>query len=107
MLALPERGFYRSITKHNSSLTTACDWLEACASLHDDSMSQSDVADILKEEEIYRDQGFAMEFVADVWLHLRKRARLFGDGYPVEVTRARIGPRGAWADYSPYTFCLL
>jgi hypothetical protein len=108
MLSLPASGFRRSRSVHNVDIDICCDWIEASSMFLHEEISGADVVDLLRENEIYADQDFAWELVNDVVGHLRDRARLLGDGYPIQVSHhGRIVPKGAWADYTAYGFCLL
>lgn len=107
MLALPPKGFARSITKHNVDIAICCDWIEACALFGDGEASGSDVVDILRENEIYATQEFAWELVNNVFLAIRERKRVLGDGYPLHVQAGmRVVSDAPWQDAAPYAFCL-
>lgn len=106
MLALPPKGFSRSVSKHNVDIAICCDWIEASA-LFEGEASGSDVVDILRENEIYATQEFAWALVNDVFLAIRERKRVLGDGYPLRVQAGtRVVADGAWQDAAPYAFCL-
>jgi len=106
MLALPEKGFRRSITAHNVDPVICCDWLEACALFEGTEVTGSDVVDLLREQEIYAEQDFAWELVGDSLSRLKERKRLLGEGYPFDFQPSRILPRSGWRDYPAYSFCL-
>lgn len=107
MLALPPKGFARSITKHNVDVAICCDWIEACALFGDGEVSGSDIVDILRENEIYATQEFAWELVNNVFLAIRERKRVLGDGYPLRIQAGmRVVSDSPWQDVSPYAFCL-
>lgn len=102
MLALPPKGFSRSISKHNVDIAICCDWIEASA-LFEGEASGSDVVDILRENEIYATQEFAWALVNDVFLAIRERKRVLGDGYPLRVQAGtRVVADGTWQDAAPY-----
>lgn len=106
MLTFPHKGFNRSVTTHNVDVGNCCDWLEANSIFFDGDLSKSELVDLLCENEIYAEQDFAWELVSDVWINLRRRSRIFGCGYPLDVQPSRIIARGDWRAYSPYAFCL-
>ncbi|TIV73120.1 MAG: hypothetical protein E5V89_01820 [Mesorhizobium sp.] len=107
MLALPPKGFARSVNKHNVDASICCDWIEACALFGEGEASGSDVVDILRENEIYETQGFAWELVNDAFLAIRERKRVLGDGYPLRVQAGtRVVSDATWQDVAAYAFCL-
>ncbi len=107
MLALPPKGFARSINKHNVDTAICCDWIEACALFGDGEASGSDVVDILRENEIYDSQDFAWELVNNIFAAMRERKRVLGHGYPLRVEGGtRVVCDQAWQDVAPYAFCL-
>ena len=107
MLALPPKGFARSVNKHNVDPQIFCDWIEACALFGDGEASGSDIVDLLRENEIYESQNFAWELVNDAFLAIRERKRVLGAGYPLSVQAGtRVVRDGEWSDAAPYAFCL-
>lgn len=106
MLALPESGVSRSIKNHNSNMENVCDWIEASAILLDGPVSKSDVVDILIENEIYKKQDFAEEFVSLAWGVLKRRFSRVGAPLGVEVSATRISKSGSWSEFPAYAFCL-
>src|ERR1700733_2758124 len=99
MLAVPESGFNRSVTKHNVDLVTCCDWLEAAALFQGESVSGSDAVDVLRESEIYADQGLAWELITDAFNTIRERRRVMGEGYPFEIKSTRLSARADWKTF--------
>lgn len=107
MLAIPSKGFRRSITAHNIDLSVCCDWIEASVLFLQEELTGADVVDALRENEFYESQDFAWEFVTDSFSHIRDRARLFGRGYPLQFQgRHRLKPSGTVTEYGAYGFCL-
>jgi hypothetical protein len=106
MLAVPESGFQRSVNKHNVDLITCCDWLEASALFSGDAVSGSDAVDVLRESEIYADQNFAWELIADAFAAINERGNVVGEGYPFKTDSTRLEVRGGWKSYPAYSFCL-
>ena len=106
MLVLPTIGFSRSISAHNVDMAICCDWLEASTLFTHRPVIKSEIVDLLKEAQVYRDQEFAWTFLSDVWSHLERRMRLLGQGYPFTTTGSRLERKGAWSDFAPYSFCL-
>lgn len=108
MLALPARGFNRSVNIHNVELGACCDWLEASVLFADDDLGGADIVDILRENEIYSEQSFAWELVNDAFSVIQKRGRIIGEGYPVGLRGpTRLGKRDSWELYPAYAFCLV
>lgn len=107
MLALPHKGFARSLNKHNVDPAICCDWIEACALFGDGEVSGSDVVNTLRANEIYKSQDFAWELVNNAFSTIRQRKRVLGDGYPLQVQdQTRIASDARWYDVAPYAFCL-
>lgn len=107
MLQMPAKGFQRSINKHNVDLSIMADWVEASATFHDESITGAALVDILIENHIYAEQGFAWELIGDVFSLIKNRANVLGDGYPLQVNPgSRVTPKGNWNDFIPYNFCL-
>lgn len=106
MLAIPEHGINRSVTKHNSDLGIACDWLESSILFSSDQVSKTDVIDALLEEEIYDSQDFAREFVENIWSVIKYRQSILIDSFTFEYTGDRIIRNADWQDFPAYAFCL-
>ncbi len=106
MLPVPENGLRRSITKHNSDLDIACDWVESSVVFDDERISKTDVVDLLLENGFYDSQDFATQFVDDVWSVLRVRAERIGDVSGLSVNGRRIKRTLEWRDFPAYAFCL-
>ena len=108
MLALPRRGFQRSVNQHNIELAVCCDWLEATALFTDEgSVTGAEVVDVLRENEIYATQEFAWELVNGAFANIQERRRLLGAGYPLHLAnRTRLERSQGWERYPGYTFCL-
>jgi len=110
MIALPRRGLARSVRKHNCSLNTVADWVEASAINEGEPVSQSDVIDCLIEHQIYREQDFCSEFVDDVWQVLKARSKRMGDCTPMTLTKSSADfpdARDGWSALSAYALCVL
>jgi hypothetical protein len=107
MLAIPERGLHRSVKAHNVDFGAFCDWLEASALFLAEDVAGADVIDLLRENEIYRDQDFAWDLLNNAFAAMRTRARLLGDGYPIRVSGGtRIVAVEDWREFPAYAFCL-
>src|SRR4051794_5525386 len=99
MLALPLKGFARSVAKHNVDAAICCDWIEACALFHEGEASGSDGVDILRENENYDSQGFGWELGNGVFNTFREGKRVLGHGYPLRVQAGtRVVCDGTWQD---------
>jgi hypothetical protein len=106
MIELPTKGVGISETAHNIDLDLFCDWLEASILFTDDTISKSDIVDILMESELYRSQDFAYEFVNDGWNELRRRRLLLADGCPFSVG-AELKRAISWQDVPAHSFFVL
>lgn len=107
MLALPTKGFNRSVSKHNVQASICCDWIEACALFGEGETAGSDIVDILRENEIYESQDFAWELVNNAFLTIRERRRVLGAGYPFRIPAGtRVVCDEEWPDFAAYAFCL-
>lgn len=106
MIALPTKGIGISETAHNIDLDLFCDWLEASILFADDSISKSDVVDFLKENELYRSQDFAYEFVNDSWNELRRRQLVLAGGCPFSVL-VDLERTTQWRDAAAHSFFVL
>ena len=107
MLDLPTSGFARSVTKHNVKLVAVCDWVEASVLFGDRDVSQTDVVDVLQENNIYDDQDSAREMLADAWIEMRHRSESLGDGSPFDVQTGRVVQSKKWRIVTAYSFCLM
>lgn len=107
MLALPTDGLRTSVERHNSDLNVATDWLELLALISTaGEWSQYNVGDILAEGDIYRDQGFAAEFIESMWAELQRRSAGIATAHPLFVELDRV-VRRADVPYTALLFCLL
>jgi len=108
MLRLPETGIRPSATSHNSDLQLFCDWVESCV-LFDrvKRVSRTDIVDVLCEEEFYEDQGFATDWLDNVWTELSRRQRLLKDNAPFNLATRAIERKCPWDAVPAYAFCLL
>lgn len=109
MLSVPPAGFSRSTERHNVNLQILCDWIEGSL-LFDgcvDSISYSDVIDLLIEEQIYNDQDFASEFIEIAWAEIRRRQSAVSQGSPFQIGTKRISRICSWEEVPEYSFCLL
>lgn len=106
MIGLPETNFNRSVKAHNLELDVFCDWIESTTILLGERVSQSDVVDVLRENEIYASQDFAWEAVSLAWVEIRRRAGWLGVGSPMIVGADHVEPKANWQTYPGHSFCL-
>jgi len=107
MLGLPEKGLHRSVNVHNVDFGIFCDWLEASALFLAEDVPGADIIDLLRENEVYRDQSFAWDLLNDAFATVRLRSHLLGNGYPIRVsTGTRIVGVDDWREFPAYAFCL-
>ena len=107
MLALPESGMSSSRSSHNVNFDYFCDWLEATVLFQEDPVSMSDVLDILLENEVYVDQDFAEQLVANAWVVVGWRFKTLGNPLGLSATGTRLEKEVGWENYPAYAFCLL
>jgi len=109
MLAVPTKGFARSVNVHRISHDVLCDWIEGSLLFQDDRdfLSQIDVADTLLDDGRYINQEFALQGMKGAWNELRNRERWIGDGAAAFVRRKRVIRRGNWQSYPAQSFCIL
>ena len=106
MLRLPERGIRRSIQSHNSDFFALCDWVEASALTTDDELTRGDVLDNLITEQIYDDQDFCAEQLADVWNELARRHKWLSDDSPIQTRGHKLLSDVDWREWPALAFCL-
>jgi len=106
MLSLPS-GMRRSVNSHNSKVPTFLDWLEAGVLFAEEELSQSEVVDLLVEEQIYRDQNFCSEFVSDAWDQVRRRLSWMSPRSPIRFEDRWIIRQSEWKDVPAYSFCMV
>jgi hypothetical protein len=107
MLRLPREGFRLSVSAHNVSPDALIEWIEGSITFADDRVTQSDVIDILTEEDIYRSQDFAREALEIAWAEMARRQKALGSYCPYSVDGQRIRRILEWPDTPAYSFCLL
>ena len=108
MLVLPQVGMARSVApEHNVELDALCDWIEASLAFTKlDFISDSDIVDVLTEEEIYESQEFAWELVDNAFAELRRRRECLSAGSPFEIKGDRIVRTKDLENVPAYAFCL-
>jgi hypothetical protein len=108
MLPLPETEVRRSIGAHNCDLQLFCDWIEGCLLFKKNkNISRADIIDIICEEDIYDDQGFASDWLDNVWTELLRRQVLLGRSAPYKVSARVISMLRSWKQVPAYAFCVL
>ncbi len=107
MLPLPRVGFRPSVKKHNVDRVVLCDWIEGSVAFVDDTLSISDVVDVLCEYNIYREQSFAAELLQDAWAQMRRRGAWLGAGATFDVHNRRILRVRTWEDAPAHSFCIM
>lgn len=106
MLLIPTKGTALSKNEHNCRLDVHADWVEASALFATESVSRSDVVDALIENNTYRDQGFASEWVSNVFRELGRRFGLLGDNCALRKDVNRIQRTHDWKERPGYAFCI-
>jgi hypothetical protein len=108
MLVLPQIGMASSVEpEHNVELDALCDWIEASLAFTNlDFISDSNIVDVLIEEEIYENQEFAWELVDNAFAELRRRCECLSASSPFEIKSDRIMRIKDWENVPAYAFCL-
>lgn len=108
MLALPTKGFARSVNEHNVKLDALCDWIEGNLLFSSGTLSEPEVADALCEEGIYERKSFAHERAEDAWSELRRRQGFIGQSTPYRFEGLAIHlAADHWGDTPAHSFCVL
>lgn len=107
MLAIPTKGFVRSVREHNVCLDALCDWIEGSILFEGEELSLIDIADVLIEEERYVTEDFAREGVSNAWTELIRRQRWIGNGCAFTIDNRWIRRRTQWREASAHAFCIL
>ncbi|HUT29921.1 MAG TPA: hypothetical protein VMX13_09025 [Sedimentisphaerales bacterium] len=68
---------------------------------------ETDVIDVLLEEQIYDDNDMASEIVSNAWTELRRRQSWIGTGSPFSIMARRISRIGTWRQAPAHSFCLI
>ncbi|MDE4537704.1 hypothetical protein GIB19_10805 [Pseudomonas sp. ITEM 17296] len=105
MYVLPEKGISPSKTVHNCDKVAVADWILASSLFGEEDVSRVDVLDALMESQVYSDQKFCQEFVADIW---RLLEGFFQDvNSPcLEYHSRAIRSRASWKDDKALSYCI-
>jgi hypothetical protein len=106
MLDIPSKGFAESVTVHNGDLAIHVDWVEASLLFAAESLSRSDIVDVLIENNIYHNQDFANEWVGNLFPEIDRRIAMLGKGGALRRDRNRIVRSMSWENYPAYAFCV-
>ncbi len=109
MLALPDAGMYRSVKKNNIRFDILCDWLEGSILFDEtvDEFSAIDVVDVLIDENVCKEQDFAMEIVNNAWFELERRLNWIAPGMPFSISNSRASRIHSWQEAPAHSFCVL
>ena len=108
MLAMPTKGFGRSVNEHNVELDALCDWIEGSVLLGSGRLSQPEVVDVLCENFVYAKQDMASDIVSMAWSELRKRQMILRDATPYQFDSLAIQlRRDPWNEAMAHTFCVV
>ena len=109
MLPIPDSGMRRSINKHNIKFGFLCDWIEGSILFdeNEDEFSMREVVDVLIDESIYEEPGFAMEIVLDAWQELERRLKCVAPSIPFSMENSRLKRVSSWQDIPAHSFCVL
>lgn len=106
MLAIPEKGFRRSINEHNSDVICVADWVEASLLFKAPVISKMDVWDTLIDASIYDDQAFAARFVEIIWNELTKRTQWIGKHCPFVIGANTVSRVKTWREAVGHSFTI-
>ena len=105
MLTLPGTGFQLSARKNNVNPIALGDWIEASVLFSGDSVSRSEVADVLMEQLVTEDQNIAAEIAEAGWLEVEGRLKsAVAPG--VQVAGKKIVPVADWRNDIARSFLL-
>lgn len=107
MIRMPMKGMASSVKVHNCDLAVTCDWVESWVLLCDEEVSWSDIRDVLLEQQIYRDQDFADEFIESVWSEMRQRITWLEKSSPIRMDGLRLTPERIATDAVAHAFMLI
>lgn len=107
MLVRPNKGFAKSVEKHNTALTVLCDWIESSVAFSDFELSSTDILDVLMEQDLYVREDFAREMITNVWNELGRRQKWIGDSCGFTINSGWIKSKKDWRQTAAYAFCLL
>lgn len=102
MLSIPTFG----LSKGHVRLDVLCDWIEGSVLFTDEKLSDTEVFDVLNDEDMFRDQDTAWQAVNDAWAESKRRHDWLGAHSPVRFVGQRIEPLGTWHDTPALSFCL-
>ncbi len=105
MLRIPSKGLQNSVNRHNCRTDVLSDWIEGSALFTQTRISKVDVLDMLLEEQVYRNEDFAWEFILNVWDDLRYRVE-HGKNCALRIDLDGVTPEGHWEKFPAYSFCL-
>ena len=106
MISLP-RGMKSSTNVHRSDGPSFFDWLEADVLFAEEELSQTDVVDLLVEEQFYTDQNFCLEFVSNAWSQVHRRLSWMEPNSPISFQDRWMTRRLEWQDVPAHSFCLV
>ena len=107
MLRLPREGFKLSVNKHNGSIDALIEWIEGSITFAEERLTQTDAIDILTEEEVYRSQDLAREWIETAWVEIARRQKILGCYCPYELDSHRLLRKIPWRETPAYSFCLM
>ncbi len=108
LLAVPKKGFVRkSVGAHRSDCIVVSDWVEGSALFFNRAVSRMEVRGFLCDCDYYQDQAYAMEFVDQVWVELRRRNQWLAASPVFTLDKDKLEPIANWGDSLGYSFCLM
>ena len=109
MLAIPEKGFYRSTNKNNISQEVLGDWVEASLLFHDNEISRNEVVDILIEQQICPNEGqdLAYSITDSAWNELNSRKEWSSAAPSMLIDNLKIVDTPNWQDDIVRAFFLI
>ena len=106
MLRTPSKGLQPSKNRHRCRVDVMADWIEGSALLTQTRIAKSDIVDRLIEEQVYKCEDFAWEFIADIWSDLRYRLK-HGRNRALRIDPGGVlTPVDHWKEFPAYSFCL-
>ena len=93
--------------EYNIKLDVLCDWIEGSVLFDNETVSMTDVVDILTEESVYNDSDLASNIVGEAWSELKRRIGGIKQGNSISFIRRRIKSLGSWKESPAHSFCMI
>lgn len=106
-MVIPDSGFTYSAEKINMDITVVSDWVEATIFFKEEELSQSDVSDILIENQLCKGDEIAQQIVDAAWNELKRRSRWTRNTGLLSFEDQWVRKGRDWQGSPAHAFCLL